>query len=294
MEKNNRIYKGILILAAVLVLAGTGIVYYFRLEQPVFFAHYYDVRVDRESSYSEDMILRYVTNAYDRRVVTAVEFLEIPGVMLWASEREEAIFSWEGEDDSIPGEVHGRYSVRKVYVRNFSLPEDVEADGKVLRKAKVRFDDGSEMTVDMGELHLYEDERRDETHPFEHVSSSSSSDGTSQTVYRILDELTVTEAENPLAERLKGRLDWRLDEKEPDEAVGSIYGERSILSVSSSVLPGEDILSAYALFDFHPVLTFTDQEGRVHTQRFYNMRSQKENHSFLGLHAYISAREAEK
>ncbi|MFH5835848.1 hypothetical protein ACHAL6_07210 [Proteiniclasticum sp. C24MP] len=290
MEKNNRIFKGILILAAVLVLAGSGSLYYFRLDTPVFFSHYYDLRVQRENMYAEDIVLRYVTNAYDRRVVTAVEIPEMPGVALWASEGEQAQFQWEMDEKSIPGEIIGRYSVRKVYVRNFSIPEEVEVDGKVIRKLKVQFDDGSEMMVDIGELHLYEHQRKEEESPYEHVSSSGSSDGTSLTVYRILEELTLTEAKSFLAEKLKDRLDWRIDEKVPEEAVGHVYGERSILNVSSEVLAGENIQDAYAVFDVQPVLTFIDGEGKLYTQRFYNMRSQEENYSFSGLRAFIRER----
>lgn len=293
MERNNRIYRGILLLTAGLILVGSWVLYYFRLEEPVFFTHYYDLRIESEmeNGYNEGFILGYVTNAYDKRVVTAIEFEEIPELKLWASEREDVPFQWESEEKGVPGEIHGRYSVRKVFVRNFTIPEEVKADGKVLRKAKIQFDDSSEITVDIGEVHLYENERRNEVRPYEHVSSSSSSDGTSLTVYRILEELTITDAENPLAERLKGRLNWKIDGEEPDEALGSVYGERSILSVSSRVLTGEDILDIYSLFDFHPVITFTDQEGEVYTQRFYNMRSYDENYSFLGLHRFIKARE---
>lgn len=290
MEKNNRIFKGILVLALILILAGSGSIYCFRLDAPVFFPHYYDLRVQRDDMYAENLVLRYVTNAYDTREVTAAQFVEVPEVTLFASEREEAIFPWESQEKGVPGEIHGRYSVRKVYVRNLSIPEEVQVDGKVIRNLKVQFDDGSEMTVDIGELHLYEPQRREEESPYEHVSSSGSSDGTSLTVYRMLEELTLTETKSPLADKLKGRLDWRIDEKLPEEAVGHVYGEGSLLNVSSEVLPGEDSMDAYAVFDVQPQITFMDGEGKRFTQRFYNMRSQAENYSFTGLRAFIRER----
>ncbi|MBO1265489.1 hypothetical protein J3A84_10640 [Proteiniclasticum sp. SCR006] len=290
MEKNNRIFKGILVMALILILAGSGSVYYFRLDAPVFFPHYYDLRVQRDDMYAENLVLKYVTNAYDTREVTAAQFVEMPEVTLYASEREEAIFSWESQEKGVPGEIHGRYSVRKVYVRNLFIPEEVQVDGKIIRNLKVQFDDGSEMTVDIGELHLYEPQKNGGESPYEHVSSSGSSDGTSLTVYRMLEELTLAEVKSPLADKLKGRLDWRIDEKFPEEAVGHVYGERSILNVSSEVLPGEDVMEAYAVFDVQPQLTFTDGEGKPFTQRFYNMRSQAENYSFSGLRAFIRER----
>ena len=144
--------------------------------------------------------------------------------------------------------------------------------------------------MDIGELHLYEPQRTEEESPYEHVSSSGSSDGTSLTVYRMLEELTLTEVESPLADKLKGRLDWRIGGNAPEESLGLVFGEKSILNVSSEVLPGEDVMEAYAVFDVHPQLTFTDGEGKRFTQRFYNMRSQAENYSFSGLRAFIRER----
>lgn len=294
METNNKIFRVILVLVAILVAAGYGLVFYLKLEEPVFFHHYYDqgVYVDREH-YQQDISfnLGYITDANDDRVVIDIVFPDYPELTVQASEYGYVDpFNWGSGTNDPLGEIYGRYSVRTVHCTIIELPNARDFDGAVLSQAKVLFSDSSEMTVDIGEIHFYR-YMFGET-PLEHVSSSGSSDGTGKTSYRMLENLTITDIDSPTVERFKDRVQWKVNGSNPDDAVGMTFQERTILDVTSSVGPTDDIVSEYTLFNIHPILTFTDQEGTQYTQRFLNINSLYHSHNFMDLYRYIKAREA--
>lgn len=294
METNNKIFRVVLVLVAIFMAAGYSIVFYLTLDAPVFFHHYYDqgVFVDR-AHYQGDISfnLSYITNASDESVVIDIAFPEYPELIIQASEYGYVDhFNWGADVNNTPGEIYGRYSVRTVYCTIIELPDGKDPDGVVLSQARVRFSDHSERTVDIGEVHFYQ--RIPGETPLEHVSSSSSSDGTGKTSYRTLKELTLTAIDSPLMEKFQERVQWKINGGIPEEAVGMTFQERSILDVTSAVGLAEDIISDYTLFDIQPVLTFTDHDGTQYSQRFYNINSLYHSHSFMDLYRYINAREA--
>ncbi|SDL00032.1 hypothetical protein [Natronincola ferrireducens] len=291
MEINNKIFNVVLVLVATLVAAGYGLIFYLKLDGPVFFHHYYDQRiyVDREHYQDISFNLGYITDAYDDRVVIDIEFPEYPELTIQASEYGYIHpFNWGFEHNDTPGDIYGRYSVRSVYCKIIDLPEGKDLDGVVLTQARIMFDDSSEMAVDIGEIHLYEHMTGESL--LEHISSSGSSDGTGKTTYRILGDLTITLIESPLMEKFKDRVQWKVNGTNPHVTVGMTLQEGNFLDVTSKVGVADDIVSEYTLFDIHPKLTFTDDHGIHYSQRFYNINSIYHNYSFTNLYRYIKAR----
>ncbi|TCT14522.1 hypothetical protein EDC18_1053 [Natranaerovirga pectinivora] len=293
MEINNRIFKGILTLIAVLVVAGYSLVFYLKLDEPVFFQHYYDQRVyvDREHYQDISFNLGYITNAYDNSVVIDIAFPEYPEITIQASEYGYSHpFNWGSEQNKTPGDIYGRYNVRSVNCKIIDLPKEKDLDGIVLTQARILFSDSSEMTVDIGEIHLYE--HRFGKSPLEHVSSSGSNNGTGKTSYRILGDLTITAIDSPLMEKFKDRVQWKINGSNPEDSLGMTLQKGNFLDVTTKVGIGDDIVSQYTLFDIHPKLTITDDDGIHYYERVYNIKSLYHNYSFMGLYRYIKAREA--
>jgi len=164
--------------------------YQVRIKEQVFFDHYYDLSFDKGSEHYQDISfnLGYITNASDTRTVIDVNFSEQPGLAVLASEDNYShftdSFSLNYEESGFPhGDIFGRYSVRTVFCQISILPDSNADDVMILTKAHLRFSDGSEMSVDIGRINIY---NRDSTNSFfEFASGSSSSDGSSKLSYRI-------------------------------------------------------------------------------------------------------------
>lgn len=295
METNNRIFKIIISLVAILMVVGSLFVFSLKLDEPVFFDHYYDQRVyvDKDQYHQEiSFDLCYITDAFSDRVVIDIKFPEYPMIDIQVSEEYGHIpeFYWEEEQEGPLGVVHGRYSIRSVTCKIIDLPEEKTLDGLVLKKAEILFSDSKVITVDIGEIYLYEHMFGES--PLEHISSSAGPGETSQTSYRILRDITITATESPLMEKFNNRVQWKINGEEPDTLVGRTLPEGSVLEVTSKVDPEDDILNKYNLFDIHPNVSFTDVSGVHYSQRFYNIDSFYPSYSFSDLHRYIKAREA--
>ena len=291
MNVNDRIFKAVLLLSAILVAAGYGLVFFIRLDQPVFFHHYLDQRVsmDREVNYQGGGFnLKYITNLDDDRVVIDVEFPEFPDLVVHSSEFYHTDhFNWGQNQGVSPGETYGRYSLRTVYCEIVDLQDD-DFESAVVTKAKILFGDFSQILVDIGEIHLYRHDYRER--PFEHVSSTGSSDGSSSTNYRILEDMTLVGFESDLMKRFEDRISWKINGMMPDDAPGTELIEGSIFSVSSNIKPSEDIKSRFAIFDVQPELVFELADGSLVTQRFYNINSLYHHYSFKDIFSYLRER----
>ncbi|MBF4692139.1 hypothetical protein [Fusibacter ferrireducens] len=291
MAINNRIFKAILILIAVLIIAGYGLVFYLQLDEPMFFYHNYDQRVfDNESNHQDiSFNLNYITNARDNRVVIGIEFPKYPDIIIQATEfRARNPFNWNFKAPKVPGDIYGLYSVRSVTCNLMEWPRGRALDDVVLEKAKILFSDASEIVVDIGTIQLYTE--RFDTIPLEPVLSSSSSDGSGKTAYKILENLTIVAVDSASMEKFKDRVQWQINTKTPEDSVGMTFQEGSALEVTSRVDSTEDIVSEYTLFDLHPKVIFMDDNGVQYTQRFYNIDSIYHNYSFIELYRYIRAR----
>ncbi|TCK92573.1 hypothetical protein EDC19_1722 [Natranaerovirga hydrolytica] len=275
---------------------GYTLVSHIKLDEPVFFQHYYDQRVYIDNRYHNQdnpFNLQYITNVDDDRVVMAVEFLEYPELNIKVTEEQFShSFNWGYGQDNTPGETYGWYSVRTVYCQITDFPEEKGLDGVVLTQAKILFDDFSEKTVDIGEIHLYESELGERL--LSQVSASSSSYGTSSSRYKVLEDISLVTIVSPLMEKFQDRVELEVNGSNSVDIAKISLQKGNFLEVISKVGPPteEDIVSQYTLFNIHPKLIFTDVDGNDHDQRFYNINSIYHNYTFIDLYRYVKAREA--
>lgn len=255
MEINNRIFKVILTLIIILVSVGYSLVFSLKLDEPVFFQHYYDQWVYVDSEYYDDITfnLGYVTNASDSSVVIDIEFPEYPEIKTQASEYgHRSPLNWGSEQNKMPGVIYGQYNVRSVNCKITYWPKGKDLNEIVLTQARVLFDDSSEMTVFIGEIHI--NEYIAVKNPLYRLSSSWSSDGTAQTRYRIREQITIAAFDSPLIKKFEDRIHHKINDRNPDVSVGMIFQEGNFLDVTSKVRVVEDIVSEYTLFNIHPKL----------------------------------------
>lgn len=294
METNNRIFKAIIAMFVILALTGSAFVVLLRLDEPLFFDHYYDQRVygDKDQSYKEiSFNLCYVTDAFSENVVIGLVFPEYPEIDIQVSEYVNIPpFSWEKEQDITTGVTYGRYSIRTVTCKIIDLPEGKSLDGLILKKADILFSDSKEMSVDIGEIYLYKPSLGE--NPLEHISSSAGPGNTGQTSYRVLRDITITGTESLLMNKFNDRAQWKINGENPNTVVGRALHRGSTLEVTSKVDSVDDILARYTLFNIHPELKFTDAYGVHYSQRFYNIDSFYPSYSFIDLYKYLKSREA--
>ena len=290
MELNNRLFKGTVILIGLLALASLVAMLQMRLDKPVFLDHYYDLRVHEDGNYHQEFRLTYITNVHDSRVVNHVEFPEHLYIRVSATEQGfMSPFSFDSSNQQPPGEVHGRYSVRTIYCQISEIPGVEEIDGTVVRTARIFFNDGSQMDINIGELHFYR--FGSEESPFDSVSSSGSSDGSSSSRYRAREDVTLISVENQMLERFEHRLDLKINDHVIDGIHGLEIKENDHLIIRSKLYPGSDPLDVYTMVDIHPELYFKRADGQIGSMRFYNIDSIYHGFNFMDLYRYLDARE---
>lgn len=290
MKLNKKLIKGVIILTGLLALASLAAMLHLRLDNLVFLEHYYDLRVHQEGDYYQEFRLMYITNAHDKRVVNHVEFPEYPYISLSATEQGFMNhFPWESSNGQTPGEIHGRYSTRTIHCRISQVPSADELDGAVVKTARVFFNDGTQMDVNIGELHFYVFGFDDRS--FESVSSSGSSDGSSSSRYRAIEDVTLASVKNPMLERFEHRLDLKVNDHVIDGIDGLEIKEREYLEIRSKLYPGSDPRDVYTMVDIHPELTYEKSDGEMGKMRFYNIDSIYHGFNFMDLYRYLNARE---
>lgn len=289
MELNNKLLKGVIILTGILALVSLGAMLHLRLDEPVFLDHYYDLRVHEDGDYYQEFRLVYITNAHDKRVVNHIEFPEHPYIPISATEQGFINhFPWGSSSQEPTGEIHGRYSVRTVYCQLNGTPSLSELDGKVVRTARVYFNDGTEMNIDLGELHFYVFGFEDRS--FESVSSSGSSDGSSSSRYRAREDVTLISVENPMLDRFEHRLDLKVNDHVIDGIDGLEIEWMDHLFIESKLYPGSDPMDAYTMVDIHPELSYRRPDGQIATMRFYNIDRVYHDFNFMDIYRYLNAR----
>ncbi|WP_422484893.1 hypothetical protein [Gudongella sp. DL1XJH-153] len=292
MEMNKRLLKIVLAAVGALSVACLVAILYLALDEPVFLKHYYDIRTYEENEHMQEISfnLVYITNVGENRTVTQISFLESPEMIIHASEYSHInSFPWGSDQANIPGEVHGRYSVRTIYCQVDLFAENVEIDGKVLSQANVYFSDGSKMNVDLGELQLYVHRTMDQS--FEGMSSSGSSDGSSSTRYRATEEATLVSVESPMLHRFADRLDLKINDHVIDGIKGLKIEEGKYMEVKSKLYTGGDPLNVYSMIDLHPEIIYMNAAGDRRSLRFYNVDSLYHSFNFMDIYRYLAARE---
>ena len=109
-----------------------------RLEEPVFLSHYYSVPMEDWIS----LEFSYIANRDEEKVIHSVRLPEAGDTEgdPWGSTREE----------------YGVYSLYRTSIE-FYFPEDMLDADLIFTEMEITWEDGTQTTADIGEVHLYED-----------------------------------------------------------------------------------------------------------------------------------------
>lgn len=292
MESNTKLYKTALISVAILLILSLIFINYIKLDQPVFFKHYFDIRSYNAGEYYEEIpfALKYITNVEDSRRVAYISFPEHPEVAIQASEDEYMSgMHWGYGPNNYSNENYGRYSVRTVFCNIVYLPEDMY-DDLAITKAIIGFNDSSEISIDIGTLHVYKAELT--TDVLGNYYSSSSSDGVSEDRYNILEDVKFESLESSLLGQISDQVELNMNDIEISKATGSFFETWEQINIISQQKSTGDLLKDYSLFDIHPKLIFSDKNGHRHSTRILNINNIYSNdYNFINLFRYIKERQ---
>lgn len=293
MKSNKRLFKAVLLISGILIIIATGFLYSIRLEEPLFFRHYYDELISShdEEPHHEMSDFSYITNRYDERVVDRMTFPEEPDITIQVSrDNHFDVLYYANNQVHRSGNIVGHYSVKKVNWEIVDVPEDMKLDNTLITQVRFFFDDSSEMLVDIGEVYLSR-HGYNET-PVEHIYGSSSTDGDIETKYVFKENATIVSVNSPTLASIPHTQSLKLNDK-VYESLEGVRGEKGdTLMISSVVLPAEE--NDYDLYKSQLQVVFRNDAGEESEGILQWVTSAGNYYEFFDLISYIETRRGDK
>lgn len=255
-------------------LLSISIIYYLKLDNPVFLKNYIDVDYyEYENMYTLsgiDIELKYIANIEDKRKVVSVIFEEAPELNFYASENDKmgVMQFYENTNDNI--ESYGRYGIHTVFL-NFNLPKEGHKLDETIKlsKAKVKFDDELVLDVDLGKIILSKINK--EASPLERPGLTGSNDGYSQLFFWVKDYIQVSKIYSPLFEDSRDLFDFNINKVGNIEERDLIYNKGDNLFFTSQFNNIDDPVKKLYTYDIKPIMYFKDRIGKEYEERIYNI-----------------------
>lgn len=295
MSQNRKILKTgiiIIIITFILCLAISSLL---RLDKPVFLKSYVELELPVfDSGYYGDsqFELRYITNANDNRVVNNVEFIEVPELYTYVSEYgfSTHIFdTFNTNTNNMPGEVEGMYSIRTVNIQVNAHEIKAPMDEIYLTKAKIHFSDGESITVDIGGLVLIGNDQNSAQY-LDFKSSSSSSSRIDNTLYDVMEDITLLRVGSPLLSNIEEFIVIKIDGVDYKEITGVKYSKGDSLRTSSELKELNDPILKFNFYNFRPRLYFEDNEGNTFTDDFDGFYIKEHNFDLFDIIKFLRAK----
>ena len=166
MKKNKKILEIGLIMIGITMALCTFLIYYSKLDKPVFFEHYYEYGIQMTKDEGQENVsgqvqfsLQYITNTTDKRSVSYVMFKEAPGIMFNTNTNWNVFTMFNNTANNNAsynmGNNYGRYSIRTVDLNaQFSMIDEINEE-LPLSQAIIYFDNGDVVEVNIGKIFLY-------------------------------------------------------------------------------------------------------------------------------------------
>lgn len=292
MKTNKRLFKVVLLISGVLMILGTGFLYAIRLDEPLFFHHYYDEFIisDEEGMYHDSSEFKYITNRYDERVIVGVSFPEQPDVWVQVAGFDDYNFFYMDNHEVYQHEeIYGYYSVRKVNWEIVEVPEEVNLNNTPITQVEFLFDDSSEMLVDIGEIYL--SRMTSDESVIQHVYGSSSTDGEIETRHQFIEDATVISVSSPALESIPHTQSFKLNNQEVESLEGIQAEEEDNLTVSSVVLPSEE--NKYEQYKAQLQVSFINDDNEESQGVLQWIRGPGIDYEFFDLISYSQSRRGE-
>lgn len=195
-----------LILIGISWVANTIYAHSKRLDEPIFLDHYIDTTL-QEDTY---ITLYYLTNVNDS---TSIPYVNVNGVTAYVV--QDVFFNNFGFDNHAHVDQNlqtfTHHALRKIQLElnTFEL-EDALQDGKfAFNKVEVFFSDGRSITVPIGEITIHDITPDNDV--LESLAASSSSDGSSQSMYRAKEDLMIKDISLKYRDILQDHLHVKID-----------------------------------------------------------------------------------
>ncbi len=307
MELNNKIFKYGLMLIILSLIFTIGFSLVYKLKTPVFLKMYVERSMTDYPNLNlvENFELKYITDVSDKRRIIDIQFKEEPNMEVFVSDRPAgggfSPFNNHNFNNQQDG-IYGRYIIKPIYLRMELNDINKEFFEVTLNNAKITFDDGSTQNIDLGEIILYKDERREDTDSkptFDFVSGSSSSSfingdnlssRTSTTGLEVNEDINLTEVKSPILDNVKDYIEISIDDIDYSQISGVEYEKGKVLNAYSKFEPPEDIVNKYIVYDMKPKLYYENKDGKISYTRIDNIDYIPYNFDLLGIFNYLRAR----
>lgn len=293
MEINNKILRAGIILIGFTLAICCFFVYYTKVDDPVFFKHYYEyafpMNEDEElGSYNSQvqLSLEYITNITDRRNIAYVIFDEAPDIVFNTSTDGYVYFDSNNTSYNM-GDNYGRYSIRTANLTAMINGIDQNQEDFQLSQANIYFNNGDMMEVDLGKILLYGYEYGNGY--MRNFSSGSSNDGSSFSNYAIENEITLLKLESQLLDTVDPILHIKIGEQEYSAISDIRYKKGDTLEISSSLSKPINEISLFTNYDIIPRLYYKDTAGNIYSEPIYNIiHTQYYNYNIFNIFKYLT------
>ncbi|MGG7214242.1 hypothetical protein ACQPUY_11545 [Clostridium nigeriense] len=269
--------SGTLILLSFLI--SISIIYYLKLDNPVFLKSYKDIEVvENEGNYitsGYDIEIKYIANIEDNRKVSSIVFKDAPNLNFYVSENSPMGIGqfYNYSNDNIEG--YGRYGIHTVFLNlnshnyGYDLNDDI-----VLGEATVTFNDGLTMDVDLGKLVLYKYKSPQENLVDEVLYGQNidiSSEGISKSGFYVKKYIQVSDIYSKLFEDTRDLFDFNINKTGSIEDRDLIYNANDNLYFTSQFNFIDDPERKLYSYDIRPIIYFKDRDGKEYEKRVYNL-----------------------
>lgn len=299
MELNNKILKYGLMMIILSLIFTIGFSLIYKLKTPVFLKMYVERSMSNDPNLNviDNFELKYITDVSDKRRITDIQFKEEPNMEVFVSDHPSGggfSFFNNHNFNNQEGDIYGRYIIKPIYLRMELNDINKEPFEVTLNNARIIFDDGSNLDIDLGEIILYKDERRiedtDYKPTFSFVSTGSSSDGTSTYRLKVNEDIKLTELKSPILDNVKDYIEFSIDDIDYSKISGIEYEKEKVLNAYSKFEPPEDIVNKYTVYDMKPKLYYENKDGKTAYTRIYNIDYIPYNFDLMGIFNYLRAR----
>lgn len=288
MDLNKKILKFGFIGIGIALMIIIIIVSFIKLDNPIFLKTYMEDRfvfsnIVGEEDIHQDIIfpITYIKNVSDTREIQRVEFPNHKDIQFRTS--REGWF-WNRQ------ETKGIYEIKTVAIELYTSTLPEEFDKLEFNKAKVIFNNGDTLDVDLGKLIVYRKNINIDEKYIEHEASGSSSDGTSEYKGKIMEDLRLNKLESNLFKEAKGLYEIEVNGEDYKEISDLSLKAGETIKVEVLFKTPEDIIKRYNQYELQPKLSFKTSEGKEDSINIYNIRYRPEEFKFLGIIEYLKAR----
>lgn len=289
MEINKKILKIGLVMILLSLIISMSFSMFIKLKNPVFFINYIDNPYYMENDkYSDcELILHYITNVNDDRYITDITFVEAPEMDVVTDNYGFGIAYSSLHYDSRES-IFGRYKINTIYLKLDLNNISSDIENLELNNAKIFFDNGDNLNVDIGKVKFYEYDHDDEF--LNSFGSGGSSDGTGYMECKVNKEITLVKLESSFVSYLKDSIEIKIDDNNYKDIEGIKYKEGSNLKLNYNTNNKKDSKSQYIIYNISPKLYFQDKDGNIISKRLGKITENYRRFEFWDILKYFHAR----